>query len=851
LTRLGLSDLRLRHLERSVAGELDGNKRQELGRRLADAYAERLMAAADDPQVFASLKARIDELLRKMPQAGTPALSVMLLQADFQRAETLMTKWLDGADAAASADRPTPAAYAPALPPVARQPPAEAVEILSRIVPELTRRAKELANLADKVLAATDDRGGADNEEIEQAAYRLQAVAARASYFAGWGHYYLGLSRPTADAASADFTSAKQFFSDVLGVSDAMDYAPVEVESLGLESVWRARTAIGLGLAESALGRSAAAAACFRWLDHASAPANLRDQAAYWQVTGLINVRRLKEAAELAEIKVQSLASPPTAGKNSLCVALIRAGAEQANAADGETRAAARRLVLLGITKLARLRQFDTLGQLVSKHNLDQIEEARSGFYLTWLAGREKFLAAEKSRSKDEFHAAAKSLQAALAHDDAKRDLFAAGHCRYLLAWSQFRLEDFESAAPAFQEVVPALREGDPELAVQANWMEFAAWQALAEKKKDPRMASAAVSALKSLKRDFPGTPQAAKADIYIARLQQNVSPQEAIDSLEAVKPGEPSYLAARYEIVQLRLALWRQSAGKGGADELAAALQADVDRFLAAASGRSMQDERLKACLALVEVLTSQARVDDALVAKYLVQAAGAAESLSSSSPLLAEFQYRRLQHAQRTGDETALREAAEWIAANAAGTPYELPSLVIVARHADQAVEAADASQKRARQEQAARIYERLVALLGDSPQVLTATKNALAASSRLAGYDEALGRWKEAAARLDKIVAAFPSDKKYLRRAGIAHFQAGNHPAALVHWRKLLAGLTAGSEEWLEAKYYQLASLSQTDRSSALQVHKQFKILYPEVKSPAWKEKFAALERELGAN
>ena len=67
-------------------------------------------------------------------------------------------------------------------------------------------------------------------------------MAARATYFAGWGHYYLGLTQRSAASASAAFAAAKRHFSDVLAVDDAMDYAPIEVENLGLESVWRART---------------------------------------------------------------------------------------------------------------------------------------------------------------------------------------------------------------------------------------------------------------------------------------------------------------------------------------------------------------------------------------------------------------------------------------------------------------------------------------------------------------------------------------------------------------------------------------------------------------------------------
>jgi hypothetical protein len=348
----------------------------------------------------------------------------------------------------------------------------------------------------------------------------------------------MGLTQETPAVALASFTAAKRHFSEVLGVDDAQDYQPVDADTLGLESVWRARTAIGLGLAESALGRPAAAAACFRWLDHASSPANLRDEASYWQLKGLLNVRDFEQAAELAELKVASLAAPPTPGKNSFCTALIRAGASPGPATDPAAHAAKGKLVLAGIAGLARLRQFDTLGQLVAKYRLHELPAARDSFYLTWLNGRAQFLAAEKTKRREDYAAAATTLEKALAQSAARQDLFAAGQCRYHLAWCKFRLEEFEAAAQAFREVTPLLKEGEEDLAAQANWMEFAAWQSLVEKSKEPRYTSAAVAALEALKRDFPGSEQAGKADIYIARLQQDVVPEKAIESLLRVKPG-------------------------------------------------------------------------------------------------------------------------------------------------------------------------------------------------------------------------------------------------------------------------------------------------------------------------
>jgi len=76
----------------------------------------------------------------------------------------------------------------------------------------------------------------------------------------------------------------------------------------------------------------------------------------------------------------------------------------------------------------------------------------------------------------------------------------------------------------------------------------------------------------------------------------------------------------------------------------------------------------------------------------------------------------------------------------------------------------------------------------------------------------------------------------------------YHAGRYAEALDHWRMLLAGLESGSDDWLEAKYYQLACLEKTDRANAAKVLEQFQVLFPEIKSATWRPKFAELENSL---
>lgn len=831
LSRLGLVELRLHRQEQILATETDAAKRLATARQLADSYAEQMVAAADDPEQFGRWQARVEKLVANVPEAKTPALEVVLWQADYQRAEALLIRWLED--------------------PGDKTPLTVAGQTLGRIAPLLASRRSELAAAADRTAESIESLATApERAAAEQQVQKQQAIAARAGYFAGWSHYYLGVTRqnpPAAqpadrNSAQRDFAAAKEQFLIVLDATDDKNYELVEADELGLESIWRARAVIGLGLAELGLIRQAPAAKVFTWLNQPAVPPVLRDQSAYWQVQGMLNAGLVADAVKLVTAEVAAASGAATPGKTSLAITAIRGGVSL-----GEKTQGREQLIAEGLRGLARLRQFETLDKLIDKHGLEKIV-GDDNFTLNWLRGRRQYLAAEQSKSEAECRAASAVLTAALALPEAKASLADAGQVRYYLGWCQFRLNELAAAGRIFQEAATALRSPAPDLAVQAAWMHATCLVTLAAK--DKTQITPAITALQTFQQEFPASEQARRAELLITRLRQShASPAEAIRELAAIKPGDPNYLSAQYEISLLQHQQWTTAKGEPAkAEPLAAELLKSVDRFLASSDRARDFERRLKTALLAIDVLLAAKSPDDGRMSQLLTSVTEAAEHLDARDSAAIEYQYLKLQLAQRAGDASAIQSAADAIAKHGGGTPYELPALVIVARAADAAVAAAPAGERATKQEEAVRVYTRLVTLLGDSPAALTENKNALAASSKLAQYDEERGRWKEASARLNRLVEALPKDRRLLRRAGLAAYQAAEYPAALNHWRTLLAGVDGGSEEWLEAKYYQLACLAKTDRPAAKKVYDQFQLLYPDVKSPAWKEKFAELNSQL---
>ncbi len=826
LSRLGLTELRLNYLERQLIKESEPAKRGQLAIKLADAYAEELAASADEPERFARFKAGAEKLLTEYPEVRSPAVQAALLQAEYQRGEALVIRWMEN--------------------PADRRPLAEAAAILGQVQPKLSGLHAELVKAEERAAEGIERMTNELAREAAEARLaRQRTVAVQADYFAGWSAYYLGVAQVQAANAERgarsgeqkEFATAKAHFSRVLDVTDEKDYASIEAESLGLDSIWRARTAIGLGLVEIAQRHAAAAGNVFGWLAKGNAPPVIRDQAAYWQLQGMINVGVYDEAAKFAAKQIEGMGGSPSAGKSSLCVAAIHGGA--ARGASGE------QLVEQGLRGLARMRQFETADKLIEKYKLE--ERLRDRFCIIWLRGRREYLAAEKGKSTAGFEAAKNTLTAALAMPEAKREANDAAQARYYLAWARFRLDEIDAAGRLFNEVAMGLAFAAPEVAAQAAWMHCTCLVQLTSK--DKRQVSSALAALEAYRRDYPASEEAQQVELLVARLRQNqLPPHEAISELSAIKPGDANYASAQYEICQLQYQLWSKVKGDvGKAKPLAAEVLRSVDVFLAATEKEREGSRRLKASLLAVDVLLSGATPRWERVGMLLTGAAAAAEQQEAKSPAAIEYQYRRMQLAEHRGDTASVQRAAEQIVRTGVGTAYELPALAAAARAADDAFRAASAADRKKKAAEAARLYARIVELLGDSPAAL-ANKNALAASSKLAEYDEELESWEAAAGRLKKLVELQPKDRRLLRRAGIACFQAGQFAVALDYWRTLAAGLNAGSEEWFEAKYFHLACLEKTDRAAAQNVLKQFRVLYPEVKSAAWRDKFAELAQRL---
>lgn len=817
LSRLGLVDLQAKHLEQVLDAAPAGEAQQRWATRLADLYSAQLIAQSDNKPAYDQVLQRIHRLMERVPAARTAALEVMLLQADYFRAESLMSKWL--ADRAEGSVR------------------AEAAQILTRIAPLLDQRQQQLHTASEKLAAELDQASAKDDQAAKTLELnRLQTVAGRAAFFAAWANYYFGLSGGAGDAAPAAYVKARDIFRRILGVDEK--YQELDASGLGLESIWRARTMVGLGLAESASGNLAGSLACFDLLDRSPAPTEVRELSPYWRVQSLLNAGRIDQAIAFAKPFVASFAGSASQGRVSFCVSLVRAGF----GGPAPPEPAARELGMLGITGLIKLRQQSAVRQLVEKYQIPI--DSQSGFHLAWLHGQQLLDAAEKSKRAEDYLAAEQALTAALATPNVGEDLAGASQCRYQLAWCMYKTEKWEAAAKTYETALEGLKATDSKTAAEAAWMAFFCYQSLA--KSDRKFVLPAVNVLRGLQRDFPEHPYAKRAEYYIGKLQQAGLPlPETLANLERVPASAPDYLSARFDICQLLYDQWSKS--EADRTTTGTKLLAAIDQFLAA-DVTKMDDprRRLRVALMGVDVALNGTPPQKNVAGRFLDVATPLVKEVDNSA-ILAEYHYRSLQFATQSNNGGARRQHADWIVQNAAGSPFELPALIVAAKAVeDQLRQSTQPTREQLSEGQ--RLYERIVGHLGDDPAVLRSKKNAQVAVSRLAHFAAELGEHSIAAKRLSQLLAVFPHDQGYLRRAGLSAFQAGEYAAAIEHWRKLVGGLPKDSDSWYEAKYYQLACLAQLDREKAREALNQYRILYPDLGPPAWRGKFAELQRQV---
>lgn len=808
LESLGLADLRILNLEEMLNRDPDNG---EAAKALADLYAGKLLVVSEAGE-RAALDQRIEELLSKHPEAGTPALQVMRLQGDFNRAETLASAWIG---------QPSDSK--------ARE---SALDLLGKITPALDGLQTKLFSSLEAERKAVDDLpDGPGRSRREQGLDRLADVAGRALYFDAWANLYLGMMGD--EDPTPRYERARTAFLKLLGVEADADVSAEMLASSGM-----ARAALGLALSESLGGKDEEATALFQQVRSAPTSPDVRDMGGYWEAWTLFQRKQFGRLSDLVSRLGADLAEPPSDGRAALCALLVRAGYGSENP---DVPLSVRSLADEGLNALVKMRLYERVKQLVGLYGINTRD--RDGVVFRWAEGQALYGQARESKDAGQYQRAAEAFEAALKSSDASKYPSLEAGSRLLLAWCRYERGELGPASKAFGQAAAQLKAlGDPE-AADALWMQAVALEKLAEK--EPARVDEAVSALQAFSALYPEHPNASLVDFEVRKLKGK---PVTLSVLEAHQPGGPNFAKMVLAALQHHGQAWRdaRSKGRNGAEE-AENVRKVIDIFRSLPKpARSAEGE-----LALVLAESAlEAESDPALARAILDRARSQAKALSADDPRVLAYHRARLRLAQGLKDASSIQAEAVWMREHASGVEgtADKSMLISLAQLADSAVEKADAGERPGRLSEAVEAYSRLVSALGTSPETLRKDRNAFVALARLAGYESESGLAAQAADHYDAVLAAYPRDAKYLRLAGLAHYQAGQFKQALSCWDTLVAGLPDGSGPWFEAKYYQLSSLAKTDPSQARRALSQFQVLYPSLGTGRWPSLFRQLGQTL---
>ena len=184
----------------------------------------------------------------------------------------------------------------------------------------------------------------------------------------------------------------------------------------------------------------------------------------------------------------------------------------------------------------------------------------------------------------------------------------------------------------------------------------------------------------------------------------------------------------------------------------------------------------------------------------------------------------------------------------ANCKGTPHEEAALIVQAQMGDESLAKAVGSKAQSMRNEALVAYRQLVQALGHSPHKLQTSRTRWPPARGGRPWPSTPGEYQEAADELDRLLAAFPDDANFLRRAGIACQALDQHDQALKYFRPLVASLLASAAEFYEVKFHYLTSLAKVNRGQARRAFEQFKKATPGLGGERWRAEFLKLEAAL---
>ena len=815
LQRLDLKQLQATHVEQRLSQTVNIEKQKQLRNQLAKLYVQQLSDFIEAPKEFARVADRLNELEGEVPDLTSPEVLFQRLEIQFRHGEHLLSKYRD--------DR--------------RQ--VELLVEIHRVFAELADKFQALEQVCeDKIEKLENFDGGLNslaNLKADNEIDRLSEFSFRASFYAGWSFFNVGVSKQNSKLGKKSFVRALSSFCTFLDVDPEDDVSSWDRDFLELGSNRNAQAFLGIALSYLAVGQNSDADECFELLREEGTAEAIKSQLAFWQIQSMLEFGKVDDGIELANAYLANVDAMSALQRGQIALLAIRFAYASPKLTDSRSQ-----LGLVGFKVLAQLRQFSLTKKLIEEY---KVSLPTPSFYTDWIEGQRIYQDAEKSGLETDYLKAATRLQAAVLQEKDIPVVDLEG-CRYQLGWSYYKGSEFQQAADCFELVIARIARLDPRTAATACWLQHDCYLKIS--KDNPALAKKALAVLENLVSRFPESELSKKARLQMVKLRQtSMKTEDAVSKLKEVVASSPNDLLSQYELC---LANYRKYLELIRDKQETASVELEVQKNIAGlnkAANKLTAQQKLKLSLIELDIQTRTNKNDRARIDSLVTKATLAAREIDNKL-MLAEFHYRQLNIAKDRKNETSVNEHIDWLMKNGDGTVYQKSVLVTRAQQVEKALKENGAARS-ATLQKAIDVYQKLAKASGYNSHSIQNNTNARVAVTRLATLMEEAGNLEGAEQNLELLVKAFPKKVSYLIKYARLLSKAKKYGQALPHWRTLVSGLTRESDNWYLAKYSVFQCLSKTSRKDAEAPLRQFLGLYD---PPApWKAKFNDLADELG--
>ena len=285
LARVGAEDLLLEHLESATASETNLQTRRELGSRLLDLYAQRMMSGRETQP--GKWREKSELILTTYPQLDTNTIRIAILQSKYREGETSFRNWWNQGRAPDQKN--------------AQQ------DLWRELGEELANLNQAMeASYEDQIAAAQTQGGNVDSAQI----IRAEELLLHCHYLLGWTSYFTAVLNP--DDLKSNLRDSDAWFRDFLQVEPDKPMTDVPETWFDFSSPWQVRALVGLAMVQRGLNYPSECQYCLDIIEKNSTDQQTRDLRYIWDLNSRMYLNDYAGAGEL----VNSVAASNQLSKN-------------------------------------------------------------------------------------------------------------------------------------------------------------------------------------------------------------------------------------------------------------------------------------------------------------------------------------------------------------------------------------------------------------------------------------------------------------------------------------------------------------------------------------------------------